>query len=327
MEPPLSSTELLVRKCANIKSRKSPDIQCNINATNGDFCSRHSKHPCRFSLKKVAPGPERATRKELEAITKIQRFWKKKSPLLSIRNQGIGIFQRANSVNETELYSFDPVASIPNLYYFSFTDDKKNLWSFDIRTLGQVLSNGDLKLNPYTRNPLVPSILGKIRSRLTWLRRRKYTVFYPAGTDLTQEQIWSQRILDLFMKIESFGYYVSCEWFTAMTIPDHIKFYKTLYELWNYRLGLTAFDRERIVPGHVNGPKTLFRYVPESFVGNRAHKKLWWERLNLALIESFLTRSVDKEQQKLGAMYCVMGLVAVNSAAAESFPWIAESLA
>ena len=37
-----------VRKCANTKNRKTLDVQCALNATHGDFCSRHWKHPQRF---------------------------------------------------------------------------------------------------------------------------------------------------------------------------------------------------------------------------------------------------------------------------------------
>lgn len=309
-----------VRKCANTKNRKTFDVQCALNATHGDFCSRHWKHPQRFI--KVVESPEkRYTRNEHKAASRIQRVWKRKSPFIFIQSQGLGVYDRSMSQNETEIYTLDSIMKIPKLYYFSFTDTNKKVWSFDIRSLGQILSLGILKQNPYNREPLSSAIMTKIRNRLTWLRKRKYSILYPIGTELTPEQVWAQKILDIFMKIESFGYYVSCEWFTGMSIADHKLFYKTLYELWYYRLGLTAQDRDKIVPDHWQKGKILFVYTPESFLTGRAHTKLWWERLNLGILETFLTRSPDKEQQKLGAMYSVMGLVAVNSAAADVFPW------
>jgi len=310
----------LVRKCANIKSRKVPDMQCNINATHGDYCTRHWKHPHKFVEKTNTVYINIPNRKELKAICMIQRVWRRISPFLHVKAQGVGYYQRDKSVNETEVFSLEPVNQIPTLYYFSYADSSKNLWSFDIRSLGQIISFGDIKKNPYTRECFTPSILTRIRNRLTWLRKRKYSVIYPIGVDLTQDQLWSQKVLDFFMKIESFGYYVSCEWFTKMTVEDHKKFYKTLYELWNYRLGLTTQDRLRITPG----PKPLFKYIPDELDRHRAHTIQWWERLNLSLIEALLTRSSDKEQQKLGATYCVMGLVGCVSAAAESFPWMAD---
>jgi len=182
---------------------------------------------------------------------------------------------------------------------------------------------GELKTNPYTRYELTEDILNKIRTRLIWLRTRKYSVFYPIGTDLTSDQIWRQSILDLFMKIESYGYYVSCDWFSGMSMEDHKKFYTTLYMNWFHRIGLTNAERERIVPQGLSEKRKLFRYAPDSFDGQRTHTRHWWEKLNLSLIGAFLTRSPDKENNKLGAMYCVMGLVAINKKAAEVFSWLA----
>jgi len=180
---------------------------------------------------------------------------------------------------------------------------------------------GELKANPYNRENFSEPIINKIRNRITWLRSRKYSVFFPVGVDLTSDQIWRQKILDIFMKIESYGFYVSCDWFTEMSIEDHKTFYRTLYMNWFHRLGLTHAEREKIVPQYMSEKKKLFRYNPDLFSGQRTHTKHWWEKLNLSLAEAFLTRSPDKENLKLGAMYCVMGLVAINEKAADVFPY------
>ena len=237
---------------------------------------------------------------------------------------GPGFSYREKSCNETELYSFDPVKDIPKLFYFSYIDARMNLWSFDIRTLGQILSMGELKQNPYTREMLTPYFISRVIRRLTWLRTRKYSVLYPTGVDLTAEQIWRQRVLDLCMKIESFGYYVSCDWYTEMSVDDHKKFYARLYDLWTAGLGLTNEQRESIVPGYKSTDRPLFRYSPEALVSQRARTKSWWDKHNLAVIEALLTRSPIRESNKLGAMYCVIGFVAVNEKAADVFPWFAE---
>jgi len=265
--------------------------------------------------------PIQVSAKKNQSAIKIQQFWKRNLPRLQYKNNGPGIFCKEKSHNESDLYTLDPIQSIPNLYYFSFIDQRAGLWSFDIRTLGHLQAMGDLRKNPYTRQEISERNLQKIRARLTWLRTRKYSVFYPTGVDLTSEQIWRQKILDSFMKIESYGYYVSCDWFSEMSIEDHKKFYTTLYTAWFFRMGLTHQDREKIVPQYMSASKKLFKYVPESLEGHGARTKHWWEKLNLSLIDAFLTRSPDKENNKLGAMYCVMGLVAINEKAAEVFPW------
>lgn len=324
-------TDTVVRKCINIKSRKTPDLQCKLNAVQGDYCSRHYKHPCRF-LAKTVESEKRSTRAEVAAVKRLQSFWRTKAPYYMMCRQGIGRLLRCpcnaqyESRNKTELYTFDPIEAIPSLYYFSYVSEDGGLWSFDIRSLGQILSGGNLKQNPYTREAFTDRIIRKIRNRIAWLRMRKYTILYPTGADLTSEQLWKQRVLDVFMRIDSLGYYVSCDWFHAMSHKDHIDFYKTVYDVWNVRLGLSAAQKETIVPGHANPMKLLFHFTP-AMLESRERSKPWLEKLNLMLIYSFVTRSPDREQQKLGAMYCIMGLVTVSEDAAEGFPWVVQAIA
>ena len=228
-------------------------------------------------------------------------------------NQGPGINTRSLSTNDSEVYSLESVNQIPVLYYISFVDHAHCLWAFDIRSFGQLFMLGNLKVNPYTRAPIPDRIIKKILNRLTWLRARKYSILHPLEVEFTPDQLFQQKVLDLFMKIESLGYHVCCEWFHRMTVENHIEFYKTLYDLWNFRLGLTSEQRDAIVPGHTG---TLFYDF-----GKKPHTKHWWEKVNLRIIEAFLTRSPDKEQHKLGAMYCIMAFVRINEDAADVFPW------
>ena len=317
-------SEKLIRTCTNIKSRKSPDVPCKLSATHGDFCSRHWKHPTRYVS--VIPTTVYPTRKALHAAKTLQDFWRRRGKRIMFKHHGVGYNCRDRSCNRTELYSFDPIEDIPSLFYFSYVDARRNLWSFDIRSLGQMLSMGELKQNPYTREPLEKRIIDRVIGRLTWLRRRKYSVLYPTGTDLTTDQIWRQRILDVCMKIESFGYYVSCDWYTSMSLEDHQEFYQKLYMMWFVTLGLSHEQREAIVPGYKTSETALFRYSPDALKAQRARSKSWWEKMNLGIMEALLTRSQNRESNKLGAMYCVIGFVTINEKAAEVFPWFHDAV-
>jgi hypothetical protein len=125
-------------------------------------------------------------------------------------------------------------------------------------------------------------------------------------------------VLDIFLQIEALGYYVSCDWYHELNTADHSNFYKKLHDLWEYRLGLTRAEKEKIVPG-----PTPFRYDPTEPI---VKTKTWWKKKNLQLIKAFITAGHDKEQRKLGAMYSLMALVQVSRAAAEGLPWIADSV-
>ncbi len=313
----------LVRTCANIKSRKNPDVQCTLNATHGDFCSRHWKHPRRFFR---AEWKERVyTLQDAQAARRLQAFWRRRSPWRQIQQQGLGFLSRDQCRNDTELYSLESIQSIPRLYVFSYLDTKANLWCFDIRSLAQILYVGSHKENPYTRESFSERTLDKIRSRLSWLRRRKYTIFYPSGVEMTQEQLWNQKILDLLMIVESFGYHVSSDWIKQMSVSDHKTFYTTFYNLWYTRLGLTTYERDSILPGQMTLLKRFFKVSP-FHMHSVSQTKSWWERSTVGLIEVFLTKAADKERQKLCALYCMMAFVASNEDAAEAYPWIVATL-
>jgi hypothetical protein len=217
------------------------------------------------------------------------------------------------------------LTSIPKSFFFSFADDKKNIWAFDIRSLSHLVTEGNDIVNPYTRLPLQSQTLQTIHKRILWLRQRKFPILHATGDDLTQDQIWNQKVLDVFFKMEALGYRASCRWFDEMNMTDHISFYRKLYRLWMYQLGLTAAEKEAILPGYNASTTKLFRLTPDRIEAT-THDLRWWRRTNLNLILEFLTRAPQKSNQGLGALYVVMSLVQVIPEAGEAYPWVLESL-
>lgn len=219
----------------------------------------------------------------------------------------------------------EPLAQIPQVFFFSYADSNKHIWGFDIRSLLQILSQGKTLENPYTRQAFQDSTVVKFRRRLDWLRNRKFALLYGLEEIVTPEQEWNHKVLDIFMKIESLGYLLSTAWFHELELKDHQDFYRALHQLWFWRLGLSNSQKDEICPGHQSNNNRLFRKAPDEAV--RVHKELkWWKKQNLAIIHSLITRGTNKGNRALGAMYVVMGLVSVCDQAAEAYPWMAESL-
>jgi hypothetical protein len=240
-------------------------------------------------------------------------------------SQGPASFDRTLCENETEVYSMETIQLVPQVFFFSYADSKKHIWGFDIRSLLQLMSQGHALQNPYTREPFPPPVVTRYRKRLDWLRKRKFALLYGLEEVITPEQEWNHRVLDTFMKIEALGYLLSTGWFNEMELKDHQTFYRTLHQLWYWRLGLTNPQKNEICPGHQSNNNRLFRKIPEEAI--RVHKELkWWKKQNLAIITSLITRGTNKANRALGAMYVVMGLVSVCDQAAEAYPWMAETL-
>jgi hypothetical protein len=302
------------RKCHNIKSRAAPHVQCPFSASRGDYCSRHHKNPRPFT---TSIAQRVYTRSETILIRKIQSFWKRRAPLRRYRLQGPAANALDLATNQTDLYSLEPVALIPKVYLMSFADERKSIWIFDTRTLVHSMATGFPSQNPYTRDELTEVAKARIHRRITWLRSRKYHTLHINTDVLTPEQIWNQAVLDVFLKIEALGYYVSCDWYHDLSIQSHVLFYKALFRLWEQQLGLSRAEKEKIVPGYT--VTRLFRYDASDMLEK---SKNWWAKKNLALIEAFATRGHHKEEQKMGAMYALMALVQVSRPAAIALPWI-----
>ena len=306
-----------VRKCSNIKSRKNPDVQCPLSASHGDYCMRHAKNP-RPYIGHVSP--RMATRRHASAANTIRRFWKVYSSLYIFRTQGPAANDLSLAVNDTELYSLESVHTIPRIYRFSFSDEKKTIWIFDIRTLAYSLAKGAPQQNPYTRDILGPRIMEQIHARISWLRDRRYQILHVNTDALTPEQLWNQHVLDFFLKMESLGYYVSSDWFHQMNIPQHARFYIRLQQLWDWKLGLTMAEKNVIIPRHM----TLFRFVPTCEYLNKSLR--WWQKISIGLIEHFVTGSDQRDKRALGTLYILIGLVQVSPAAAEALPWVVDAV-
>lgn len=317
--------EVVYRRCANIKSRAHSDVRCGSPATHGDFCGRHCKKPIRFFDRRGHDQRNIFTRSDSSAVQIIQTWWRRRAAFLRWHFQGPAIHCRSLCQNETEVYSMETIQQIPQAFFFSYGDSKKMIWGFDIRSLLQILSQGQALSNPYTRELFPQTILHRFRHRLSWLRARKFALLYGLEETITPEQEWNHRVLDIFMKIESLGYLLSTSWFQEFELQDHQRFYRTLHQLWYWRLGLTNTQRDEICPGHQSNQSKLFRQHPNDIEKNHKEVK-WWKKQNLMIIQSLISKGTSKANKGLGALYVVMGLVTVCDQASEAYPWIAESL-
>ena len=296
-------------RCMNIKSKHYKNSQCNNKPTHGEYCKKHSKNPIRFSS-------------ILNISARIiQKGWRKYIHSQKFSRQGPACHCRTLANNSTELYSLESLENIPNKYFFSFSDSQKNIWAFDIRTLSYLLSKSKSVQNPYTRESLTPESLARAKLRLNWLKQKKYDIMYNDNSQLSSDQIWNQNVLDVFTKMDEAGYLVNPDWFHEMDKEDHIVFYRRIYDIWNYRIGLSDKEKNHIVPGF--NRNKLFKHIPTEILDK---EEKYLKKMNLVLIQKLIDSASDKSQKSLGVMYVLMALCYVSDSVAETFPWIYASI-
>ena len=306
---------LLDNRCMNIKSRHYPSLRCTSKLFTGEFCKKHSKHQNRFLNPIISPI-------EISSIRCIQRIWRKYNSRNLFKKQGPAINDYSVANNAVELYSLDSLDTIPKLYFFSFSDINKNIWAFDIRTLSYLCSKSKHVKNPYTQELFSKDILKKIDVRITYLREKKQSVMYD-NSSFTSEQMWNQKVLEIFNKMEEVGYIVNSDWFHELEKENHIDFYKKLYDIWVYRLQITHKQKNAVVPGYNSVKNKLFKYFPNE-INDKEEKVI--KKQNLQIIERLVSSAQDKSQKALGTMYVLMGLCMINENVAEAYPWILQTV-
>lgn len=310
------------KQCLSVKSKKHPDLRCPAKATKGDFCVRHAKSKVLWTSKTLPPKP--FTKKQKVAAETIKKFWLQHGRLSHRRIQGPALFIVSESHNDKDIYTYDSITTVPFTYHFSYADSEKRLWSFDLRFLLQLLQYGNDLKNPFTQELIPQEAIQRLQARAETLTHQKTPIIYAEPEGLTSEQIWNQKVLDVFLKLTTLGFGVNVIWFETLSLRAHEYFYRVLYESWTYNQ-LTHDERERIVPGYTSGRTPLFRWHPDGLDGRVGDLK-WWRKQNLGLMNAFLSRGQDRATQGCGAIYILTALAKCHPRAREAFPWLVEEV-
>jgi hypothetical protein len=317
-------TDITIRKCWNIQSKKHPDAQCARSAFYGDFCSLHYKSPVYC----------RKIRKELRDFTDIpvsikytlSSFFKKALvhiQLQKYKRQGPATYSTDISTNDTEVITMEALTTIPTMFRFSVLD-RTQIWLFDIRSLFAQKKRNELKPldNPYTRQEFSQDILLRFQEHIKWLTDRKYYLEFPdKNSEINYAQTCYQRkILDLCLYIDAHGYLTNTQWFEDLTIEKIAQFCKHLDDLWLYDLQLTESDRMRICPSWTYENTSLFA----DYRFQTRHKSTALDRMCTSLLE-FVQDSTEKDNQTLACMYVLIALTRVSESCAETYPWFLQS--
>ncbi len=200
-------------------------------------------------------------------------------------------------------------------------DAERHVWTFDLRFLLHTIQYGKELKNAFTQEKIHETVSVRLQRRSDSLRRAGHPIVYAEPEGLTSEQIWNQKVLDVFLKLNALGYGANLLWFDTLTVRGHELFYRNLYRLWTTTPNLSNAERDRLVPGHAAGRTPLFRWIPDVLEG-KAHELKWWRKQTLGLINAFLSRGQDRATQGCCAIYILTAFAQTHPQAREAFPWL-----
>ena len=129
------------------------------------------------------------------------------------------------------------------------------------------------------------------------------------------------RIQGLFMEIDLLGNYTNMSWFTSLGRREYIRLYRIMYEIWNYRGGLTSETKHKICivadPFHEISRRNLDFYQIQMEV---------MQEICVKVMEYLVYCGFDDEYRKIGALHVLSALTVVSAPARMSMPWLYESI-
>lgn len=229
---------------------------------------------------------------------------------------GPAVMKRSLCTNDCDFVTLDEIHTISPLQFFSYTDSVGFVYGFDIVSLKQMITTS--VLNPYTRREIPSKCLNDIETIFGFHKIMGTELLLPEiYTPPSQRKTIEFRTLTLFQNIDALGNYSDCQWFLSLRMSQLSLFLRELKDLFNYRLHLTIEQKREICPPLGNP----FSDLPMTVDGIDDFRGLL-----LTIMEKFVNSGSNRDGKCLGALYVLTALTIVSQPAAQSLPWLYQSI-
>ncbi len=311
----INTNQIIIEKWTNKSSDYlKNDIISTLQQFNVNGCSNLNKKELFIILCDKINFFKKYDSKDIQKIIQLQKYIKKnkKNPMNKLR--GKAYYDKKLCNNDSDFYTYDHYNEIDDKYFFSYEDENKFIWFFDIRSFNKLIEMR--QPNPYTMKPIPREIIKKAKKLLKLLKlNSNENIMDQHQINLTRKQIIKQKVIDMCIEINQCGYDCQPEWFYTLNIQYLKKLYRNLEDLWNYRAQLSNEVKSRICP-----PNGLIYNIPVSEVYNYTSKL---SVLDIILNETMkFNNAVNIDDKKLGYMYFLIGLGSVSKDCYDSHPWL-----
>ncbi len=265
----------------------------------------------------------------------IQKVWKKYYYKLYSKLRGPARFNRSLCVNETDFFTMDDLKELPFKQFFSYKDKDNMIYGFDIMSLYNLINSNNANndyanntklpevLNPYTRNPMCIKVINNFKSILFFSKLLKDELqlninepeIVKNNSSVTRENIVI-RCINLFYEIDTLGNYTNPMWFLELQQPQLLVYFRELFDIWTYRAQLSEQVKLEICP----------QGTPFTIVQVNNMPLLELQHNILVIMETMVMSGINQSSRYLGSSYVLCALTLINRNAAETMPWLYESV-
>ena len=239
--------------------------------------------------------------------------------------RGPAYFRRSLCTNNTDFLTMEELSKISNNQFISFKNKEGYVYGFDITSLyNLILKKGKKAQNPYDRG-LFPEYLFQYIEKIIKLSpclNIELTINLEKEDISDKKKYLEFKLINVFQKIDEFGFITQLEWFNDLSRTELLRYIRELSDIWNYRAQLSNEVKRSICPPNGN---------PFNNVNNTLHllmnQNIDQIRFNvLKVMENLIKNGINNENRSLGAFYVLSALTLVSPQAAESLPWLYQSV-
>ena len=286
----------------DIKDYKLCDLKKYCNET-------ISKCPSKFKkddyFKKIMEyhNKQNYLQNNIKYILKIQSYVRRFTINKNIRLRGLAYLNRSICNNDEDFYTYEPIQDIEDKYFFSYKDNQKNFWGFDIRSLKKLLDmNYD---NPYTTEVIPESVKIQVNTLINHLNQKNVVTVIENTIVSDRKALVKQKFVDIFAQMEYVGYSCDVSWVLELNNHRLKRLYRELEDIWNYRANLSEVTKRAIVP-----PNGRLCSTPVSDYNHCNVRVELQEMLANELLK--ICGAVDPGNMNLGFMYFIIALSYVS---------------
>ena len=251
----------------------------------------------------------------------VRLFFKLKSGLKLFKNEeeyDNGLYIDKNiSVNDTDFITLEPIKEINCIDLFVYKEKKNVKYLFKMSSLFDYFNNKKVK-NPYNNKKFKTNMLLRVENLIILNKILNIIKNNEDELLLCMKDEIRFKTIDIFQKMDQLGNYTNINWFLNLSPGSTYRFLRELQDIWEYRAQIPYDVKVEICPP--NGRP--FYNIEIDRNSNIYSLKLGALKIMNKLIDS----AVNESNKSMGALYVLSALTLVSFEAAESMPWLYESV-
>lgn len=245
----------------------------------------------------------------LDKIIKIQAFFR-----MRLKHN------RYKCVNPEDFLSFEELLDIPSPHFFHYkSPDTNRFYGFNVKSFHQLVTKYKNPQNPYTRCPIPAPDIERANKYIDFMKVRGYEQA-DEMIELTEEQKYNNKIMDIFSKLDDLGNITDTKWFTDLNFEQLKDFYIKAEDLWAYRLQMPVTVKERIVEDGL--AFAVHTNIVKTFEPTETRKL---QHLILNEINKLISEGQTEDDKRIGAMIVLTAFTEVVPSAASALPHFVQS--